>query len=325
MKKIISIATLILLVAVIFTGCTSGPAEQPKEPAGEQNNQEVNQEVDKEEVKLPTTDRAGNEIVVPEEINSIISMAPSIAETLIALDYGDKIIAADTQSTQIAGMPEGIEFFDLMAPDVEKLLELKPDVVFATTMSMADGTDPFKPLKDVGVCVIYIPSSNSIEAIYEDTIFMADVLQVHEKGQKIVDDMKAKINEFKEKSASVESPKTVYFEIAAAPYMYSFGSGVFLNEMIEIIGAKNALGDQESWIAVSEEAILAANPDVIITNVNYIENPTDEIKSRNGWEDITAVKNNDVYYVDNMASSLPNQNIVIALEQMAKAVYPDLY
>ncbi|MDD2494609.1 MAG: ABC transporter substrate-binding protein, partial [Tissierellia bacterium] len=246
-------------------------------------------------------------------------------ETLIALDFGDKIIAADTQSTDIEGLSKNIEYFDLMTPDIEKLIELKPDVVFASTMSIVEGNDPFKPLKDLGICVIYIPSSNSIEAIYEDTIFIADVMQVHEKGQKIVDDMQAKIDEFKEKSASIENKKTVYFEIAAAPYMYSFGKGVFLNEMIEIIGAENALGNQESWIAVSEETILAANPDVIITNVNYVENPTDEILSRNGWENITAIKKKQVYYVDNMASSLPNQNIIIALEQMAKAIYPDVY
>lgn len=316
MKKLISIATLIILVAVIFTGCTSEEPQNTKEPIQDQTN---------EEISLPTVDRAGNEIKVPEEINKIITMAPSIAETLIALDFGDKIIAADTQSTDIEGLPKDIEYFDLMTPDIEKLIELKPDVVFASTMSIVEGNDPFKPLKDLGICVIYIPSSNSIEAIYEDTIFIADVIQVHEKGQKIVDDMQAKIDEFKEKSASIENKKTVYFEIAAAPYMYSFGKGVFLNEMIEIIGAENALGNQESWIAVSEETILAANPDVIITNVNYVENPTDEILSRNGWENITAIKKKQVYYVDNMASSLPNQNIIIALEQMAKAIYPDVY
>lgn len=316
MKRLISIATLLLLVAAIFTGCTSEEPQDTKEPIQNQTN---------EEISLPTIDRAGNEIKVPEEINKIITMAPSIAETLIALDFGDKIIAADTQSTNIEGLSKDIDYFDLMTPDIEKLIELKPDVVFASTMSIVEGNDPFKPLKDLGICVIYIPSSNSIEAIYEDTIFIADVMQVNEKGQKVVEDMQAKIDEIKEKSATIENKKTVYFEIAAAPYMYSFGKGVFLNEMIEIIGAENALGDQESWIAVSEETILAANPDVIITNVNYIENPTDEILSRNGWENITAIKEKQVYYVDNMASSLPNQNIIIALEQMAKAIYPDIY
>lgn len=95
--------------------------------------------------------------------------------------------------------------------------------------------------------------------------------------------------------------------------------------MIEIIGATNVLASEEGWISVSEETAVAADPDVILTNVNYIENPVEEIKSRAGWENMKAIKNNDVYYIDNMSSSLPNHNIVKALEEMAKAVYPDKY
>ena len=50
-----------------------------------------------------------------------------------------------------------------------------------------------------------------------------------------------------------------------------------------------------------------------------------EILGRDGWAGVAAVVNEDVYYIDNMASSLPNQNIVIALRQMATALYPDYF
>lgn len=55
--------------------------------------------------------------------------------------------------------------------------------------------------------------------------------------------------------------------------MYSFGGGVFLDEMIEIIGAENILGEETGWLRVEPETIMAADPDVILTNVNYIEDP----------------------------------------------------
>ena len=190
---------------------------------------------------------------------------------------------------------------------------------------MVEGNDPFKPVTDLGIPVAYIPSSESIEEIYNDTMFISKVLKEEAKGQEIVDNMKEKIADIKAIGDTITDKKSVYFEIGAAPYMYSFGKGVFLNEMIELIGATNALGDQESWVSVSDEAVLAANPDVIITNVNYIEAPVDEIKTRSGWGSIKAIQNDEVYYVDNMKSSLPNHNIIIALEEMAKAVYPDKY
>ena len=107
--------------------------------------------------------------------------------------------------------------------------------------------------------------------------------------------------------------------------MYSFGSGVFLNEMIELIGAENVLAGQEGWLPVEAETIVAADPDVILTNVNYIDDPVAEILGRSGWEGMSAVQNEQVFYIDNMASSLSNQNVVKALDQMAKAVYPELF
>jgi iron complex transport system substrate-binding protein len=177
----------------------------------------------------------------------------------------------------------------------------------------------------MGICVAYIPASLSIEDIYEDILFIASSLHAEEKGLDLVNRMKTTIEDFKKTGAAIENKKTVYFELAAAPNLYSFGKGVFLNEMIEIIGAENVLGNYEWWISVSEETVLASDPDVIITNVDYIENPVEEIKSRPGWENMKAVKNNDVYYVDNYATSHCNHNIITGLEQMAEAIYPDIY
>ena len=313
-KKLISVAIIFTMIASILTGC-SKQAEQPKQPeAPEETN-----------APLVLTDPAGNEIVVPEKIDTIISMAPSITEVLVDLGYKDKIIAADTQSKILGILPEDLPYIDLMSPDMEQIIALNPDFIFATGMMMVEGNDPFKPVTDLKIPVAYIPSSESIDGIYSDIMFISKVVREEEKGQEIVDNMKEKIADIKAIGDTITDKKSVYFEIGAAPYMYSFGKGVFLDEMIELIGATNALGDQESWVSVSDEAVLAANPDVIITIVNYIEAPVDEIKNRSGWESIKAIQNDEVYYVDNMKSSLPNHNIVIALEEMAKAVYPDKY
>lgn len=315
MKKNTSIAIAVLVIATMLTGCTN---EQPKEITATLETPETS-------ITLPTTDRAGNEITSPEEINSIISMAPSITELLVDLGFGDKIIAVDKYSKDIPGLPEGIPNFDIMSPDAEQLVALNPDIVFASGMSMSKGTDPFKPIKDMGICLAYIPSSDSIQGIYDDIMFISEIVQVPDKGQELIDTMETKIAEIKEVASNITEKKTVYFEISGQPKLYSFGKGVFLNEMIEIIGATNVLADQDGWIAVSDEVIVAKDPDIIITNVDYLENAVDKIKSRTGWENTTAIKNNDVYFVDKDASSLANHNIVKALEQMAKAVYPDKY
>lgn len=308
MKKNLSIVLIFVLVVSMLTACTQGP-EAPETPEG----------------PLSLTDPAGNEIVLPENVDRIMSLAPAITEIIMDIGHTDKIIAADTQSEGIEGLPEAIPYMDMMAPDVEQIIALDPDIILASTITIGGGDDPLAQLKDLGITVAYIPSSNSIDEIYRDISFVSSVLAEEEKGQELIDETQERIGEIKAIGDTIEDKKSVYFEIAAAPYLYSFGNGVFLHEMIEIVGANNALADQESWIPVAEEVVVAANPDIILTNVNYIEDPVEEIKARDGWQDLNAVKDNQVYYIDNSSSSLPNHNIVKALEQMAEAIYPDKY
>jgi len=70
------------------------------------------------------------------------------------------------------------------------------------------------------------------------------------------------------------------------------------------------------------ESIIERNPDVILTNVDYIPDPIGEIKSRPGFEHINAVKNNCVYQIDTDSSVRSSTRIILALRQMSQAVYP---
>ena len=274
---------------------------------------------------LPKEDRAGNKIVVPEKITKVVSMAPSTAQVLDTLGLTDLLVAVDTQTPMYVEGVDKLPQYDMMTPDCESLLELDPDIVFVSGVSYTGAEDPYQELTEAGICVAVIPSSDSIEGIEEDIEFIGSCFGMEEESQAIVDEMVTAMDEISKIGETITDKKTVMFEISALPYIYSFGDKVFLEEMLEMIGAENVFADQEGWISVTEEAAMAADPDVILTSVNYIEDSVGEILSREGWENIKAVKNQEVYYIDNGASSLPNQNVVKALKQMAKAVYPEAY
>ena len=272
------------------------------------------------------TDREGTEVNIPTKIEKIISTAPSNTEVLMALGLGDKLVAIDKYSTDIEGINTELPQIDFLNPDAETIIGLEPDIVIASGHNKTGSVeDPFKAISEAGIPVVYIPSSDSIDGIYQDIEFIADVVNERSKGKEIVDDMKAQVEEIKAIGDTITDKKSVYFEISPAPYLSSFGKSTFLNEMIEIIGAKNIFENEEGWVSPTAEAIIDANPDVIITNAGYMENPTEEIKSRDAWENVNAIKNNEVYLVDQNASSRPSQNVIKALEQMAKAVYPEHY
>lgn len=276
--------------------------------------------------EVTVTDREGNEVVVPSKLEKIITTAPSNTEILVGLGVADKLVAVDKYSEGIEGLSEDIPKMDMNNPDAEAIIALEPDLIIASGYNkIGSAEDPYKAIVEAGIPVVYIPSSDSINGIYKDIEFIASLVNENQKGEEIIADMKEKISKYEEVAKTIKDKKKVYFEIAPSPNLYSFGNKTFLHEMIEVIGAENVFADEESWFAPTEEAVLDANPDVILTKVNYVENPTEEIMARDGWDNITAVKNGDVYYIDSNSAARGNQNIIKALDEMAKAVYPDVY
>ena len=85
----------------------------------------------------PTQDRSGNDIVIPDEVNRIISMAPSTTRFLIDLGLADKIVAIDTNSyAYIEQLPTDVQQFDMMSPDNEALVALEPDIIFTSNITV---------------------------------------------------------------------------------------------------------------------------------------------------------------------------------------------
>ncbi len=329
MKKLLSFV-LTLALALSTAGCGNAPST-PASESGESSSVESTGSISSSEsssdAAVPTVDRAGNDFTLPESVSTVISMAPSITQTLIDLGCKDMIVAADTNSTAMIPELADLPAFDMMAPDVEKMAAMTPDVILVSSLSMWDGSAPFQPLQDMGITFVEIPTSATIEDIYKDIEFIASVVGKGAEGEKINADLKTQLDEFAAKAASIPDSerKTVYFEIANAPSFYSTGAGTYLDEMITLIGGKNVMGDQEGWLSVTAENIAAANPDVIFTNTNYIPDAVGDLLKQEGWEKVTAVANKDVYFIDNMSSSLPNENIILALEQMGQALYPDVF
>ena len=170
-----------------------------------------------------------------------------------------------------------------------------------------------------------IPTAETINDIIFDIEFVGAVLDVPQAALAITSNMVAEINEVRETAATISTPRTVYFEIEAPPLMFTFGEGTFMNEMIEIIGGINLFAHYGGWVAVADEQVLALDPDVILTNVFWIDNHVADMESRPGWDGLSAIRYGRVFTIDANASSRPTHNIITALWQMAEAVYPEYF
>lgn len=300
MKKITALLMAIMM-GLTFTACSTEAVTDTEEA-------------------VVITDREGNDFEIPAEVETIICVSSTILETLIDLGLGDKIVGIDTYSVGIDGVSEDVVAFDMMAIDTEAIIALDADIIFATGMSYTSSEeDPYSDVKAAGTIVTMIPSATSIDDIKEDIEFIGAVTGTSETAEEIIEEMTSKIEEIT--SDLEETGLSVYFEISASPYQYSFNDSTFMGAMIIELGCTNIFGDEEyEWFSPSEEQIIAGNPDIIFTTVDYIDEPVEEIKSRDGWDVISAVANDNVYYIDTNSSNRANENIVIALEEMATAI-----
>lgn len=302
-RKLLSLVAGAAMAVMVMTGCS-------KEPTVMQ-------------------DREGNEFKLPEDIKTIVSTAPSNTEVLVGLGLADKLVAIDQYSSDVEGINKGLLQIDFRNPDAETLIGLNPDIIIASGHNKSGEEDPFALLKEAGITVVYIPSSNSVDGIYEDIEFIADVTGTEKEGKEMVETMKKDVDAIKEIGSKIENKRKVYFEIGSGGGLYTFGNNTFLNEMIELVGGENIFGKEESWITATPESVLAANPDVILSNDPNLtpagKTAIEDIKSRDGWDTITAVKNGEIYQIDKNASARGSQNMVKALKEMAKAIYPNEY
>ncbi len=315
MKKVFKFQWLsVLLLALILAGC--GTAEDTKNKDASQDTQHT------EKTSYKVTDDRGVEIEFNEVPKTVVSLQPSNTEILFALGVGDKIVGATEYDTYPEEAQKIERVSDTTNFNSERILALKPDVVIAYTIG---DKDALKPLEDAGIKVFVIQSATTFDDVYGDIEQIAAVMDVADKANKLNEEIKAKIAEVQTKVKDVKTPKNVYLEVSPKPDIYTAGSSTFQQEILEAANVNNVFSELNSWAQVSEEDVIAKNPDVILTTVNYTEDPIGEILARDGWNTVTAIQNKAVLSLDTDISNRPGPRIGEAVEIVAKAVYPELF
>ena len=271
-------------------------------------------------------DRSGRTVTINGPINRIVSTAPSNTEIIADLGMAHTLVAIDRHSANVTGIPDGLVQLDFFYPDAEVIINLNPDIIIASGHNpTGSGEDPFRLLREAGIPSVYIPMSKSIDDIYRDIAFIAELLGERGKGDELILSMKAQIAGITNYVPFIENKKSVYFEISAAPDMMTFGKDSYINDMITIIGARNIFGNENWLVSPGAESIIDRNPDVILTNAGFIDDPVGEVTRRLGFDHINAVINNRVYMIDPDSSMRPSARIIKSLRQMARSVYPEIY
>jgi len=174
-----------------------------------------------------------------------------------------------------------------LAPiNVESILALHPDVIIAQP-------DLRQALEGRGVPVIWTVDHYTYDNIDDLVYKIGNLLRMPEEAQAMLDHMKEKEAEIRERTKDLPRT-TVYFE--ATGLGWTIGTGGVMNSMIELAGGLNIAREiKKNWATITQEAIFAADPDVII--MGPWAGSVEEAKARPGWEKLKAVRTGRVYKI----------------------------
>jgi iron complex transport system substrate-binding protein len=329
MKEMLRKWGLVSLIILFTLGIVAGCGTQEKDVQEEKASNTVgNAEGENtNEVQFPVTiiDDADREVTIDEEPESIVSIQASNTEIAFALGLGDKIIGVSDYDNY---PPEALEIQKVGAQDInaELVLSLLPDLALVTDYHYNTHPDLLKQFEDAGIDVIVVGSASSFEDAYGHIEMIGKATGTETKANKIVTDMKQRFDEIKEKAAAITDKKKVWVEVSPAPDIFTTGTNTFMHEMLEAIQAVNAAEEHEGWVQLTEEEIVQLNPEVIITTYGYyVDNPSEQVFAREGWSDLLAVKNKQVFDVDSDTVTRPGPRLIEGVETLAKLIYPEVF
>jgi iron complex transport system substrate-binding protein len=263
---------------------------------------------------LDLKDQTGYAHTFQQPSERIVSLVPSATEIIYAIKAQEKLVGVTTNDDYPAEVKKLPKVGDLTV-NVEKVLELKPDLVIAEQLN---GQETIDKLRKLGLTVFVLDADN-IDKIFESIAMIGAITNHSYEADELVKQMMQKRLDIFRKIGKVDEDKKVKVWVEISPELHTAGKGTFIDELIQLSSGKNIAGGLEGWPQVTAEQVIQWQPDVIIS----LYTDKESILKRKGWEQIPAVKNKRVVLVDINLVARPGPRIFDGFEEIAKALYPD--
>lgn len=226
--------------------------------------------------------------------NRIISLIPSSTEMLFALGFDKEVVAVSKYCNYPEGKLTNLPRIGDLNLDIERIVSLKPTILVDTNGIHKRYKEKFKKL-NLNYVNLEIKNYSDIPI---EAARLALMLDNPTKAHEFIEKWN---NDISQLQKSKENSKVkVYIEIWNNP-VQAVGRDTMINSMIEIAGGNNALEKQKDYPVVNTEILMLANPDLII--LAYPDASIEDLKKRPGWKNIKAVKNNNIFKI--------NQDIIV--------------
>lgn len=272
---------------------------------------------------LIVTDDLGREVTIIRKPERIISLAPANTEILFALGLGKKVVGI----TDFCNYPSQTEEKEKIGaynnPNLEKIIELKPDLILAS-----HGNPPkiINQLEELNYTVVGLNPKN-INDIISSMTLVGQITANDEEAAKLAEEMKKRMEAVLSGTSSLtenDKPRVLY--VVWYKPLWTAGSETFIDELIQKAGGVNIAGDLSGWPQMSLETVIEKNPQVIIVGCSEDQPELIEaVKNESTLYETDAFKDNRIYTINTDIVSRTGSRIVDALEEMAKIIHPEIF
>lgn len=258
---------------------------------------------------ISVTDMMGRTITLSEPATRVVALSAADCEVLYAVGAGDLLVGRGEYCDYPAEVLNAPAVQSGMETNIEQIIALAPQVLLMSTMAQTE--EQVNQLEAAGIQVV-VSDAKDIAGVYA-AIGMIGALTGHDaQAEAVVASMQGILDALAARAGELAG-KSVYFEVSPLQYgLWTAGKGTFMDEIATMLGMTNIFSSATGWAEISEEQAIEANPDVIVTIAMYFGEgmtPVEEILSRPGWQDVTAVKNGDILNLPNNELSRPGPRI----------------
>lgn len=261
---------------------------------------------------IRVTDMFGREIVLTEPATRVVALTPADCEILCALGCEEALVGRGQYCDYPASILDVPVVLSGAEMNIEQILMLNPQVIIMGDMGHTK--EQVDMLEENGIKVV-VSNANDLEGTYEAIRIIGVVMGKEAEAEALVTEMQTVFADI-----AADSPvtgKTVYFEVTPLQWgLWTAGGNTFMDELATICGMTNVFADVDGWAAVSEEQVLMRNPDYIVSVAGMGAGAVDEIMTRPGWSEVTAVKNGHVFNADSNAIARPGPRLMDAAREL---------
>jgi len=271
---------------------------------------------------LNFVDELGRRVVLAGPPQRIVSLAPSVTEILFSLGLDEQIVGVATPCNFPGKAKTKAQLGTYLNPDMEKIVSLRPDVVFAT--GAGNNRSTVERLQELGLPT-YVVFPKNFEGILGSIRHLGHVNNREKEALRITQRMQARSQKVIEVTRGLRRPN-VFFQIGDAPII-TVGRDSFADDLIRLAGGVNIAGtEKEMYPRLGIEEVLRRAPEVIlISSMNPKGDYERTIQEWARWKIIPAVRDDRIYLIDSDLIDCPSPRIIDGLEEMARILHPQQF